>query len=105
MLNDQRIGVVIPALNEALSIGQVIKEIPDFVDRIVVGDNGSTDATAEIAQAAGAEVVLAPQRGYGSACLAALEVLDDVDIVVFVDGDLSDYPTQASDIIEPILKG
>ena len=87
MLQGHKIGVAIPALNEEQSIAKVIAEIPSYVDQIVVADNGSTDQTAAVATDAGAEVVLASRQGYGSACLAAIKVLDDVDIVVFVDGD------------------
>ena len=104
MFEDHRIGVVIPALNEADAIGNVIRAIPGWVDVIVVGDNGSTDATAEVARAAGAVVVLQTERGYGAACLAALAALPPVDIVVFVDGDYSDYPEDMADLVAPIAR-
>ncbi len=76
--------------------------------QVVVGDNGSTDATARVARAAGAVVVDAPRRGYGSACLAALDHLRRTcppDIVVFVDADYSDHPEELPRLIEPILAG
>lgn len=102
------VDVVIPALNEEDSIGRVLADIPwDVVRRVVVGDNGSTDATASVAREAGAIVVPAPRRGYGSACLAALEELrrDPPDICVFLDGDYSDHPEELPDVIAPIVRG
>lgn len=105
MFEDHRIGVVIPALNEADAIGNVIRAIPEWVDVVVVGDNGSTDATAEVARAAGAVVVREPERGYGAACLAALAALPPVEIVVFLDGDYSDYPEDMADLVAPITRG
>ena len=95
--------VVIPALNEEDSIGQVIAEIPDWVDRILVADNGSTDRTAERAREAGAEVVDAPQRGYGSACLAGIAAAGETDILIFVDGDLADYPERMATLVDPVV--
>ena len=105
MRNGSRIGVVIPALNEADAIGRVVREIPAWVDDIVVGDNGSTDRTAAHAQAAGARVVHQAERGYGAACLAALATLPDVDVVVFIDGDLADYPEDMAQLVDPIVDG
>ncbi len=102
------IDVVIPALNEERSIGHVLRDIPwGVVRRVVVGDNGSTDATASIAREAGATVVPAPRRGYGSACLAALAEVrrDPPDICVFLDGDYSDHPEELTDLVQPILDG
>ena len=101
----QSIGVVIPALNEARAIAHVITDIPDFVDRVVVADNGSSDTTIETARAAGATVVEQPERGYGAACLRGLEELRDMDIIVFLDGDYSDHPQEMPHLIAPILKG
>lgn len=105
MLQSHRIGVVIPALNEQDAIARVIGELPEWIDQVVVADNGSTDATVARAHAAGAVVVVEPQRGYGAACLAGLKRLDPVDIVVFIDGDYSDYPAEASKLVLPILEG
>lgn len=105
MRNGCSIAVVIPALNEEQAIAQVIKEVPSWVDRIVVADNGSTDGTSAAAQQAGATVVYQPERGYGAACLAAIDELDAIDIVVFVDGDLSDYPEDMDQLVDPIAAG
>ncbi len=93
-----------PAFNEAPSIAKVIEAIPDWVDQIVVGDNGSTDDTVSIANAAGATVVHEPERGYGAACLRAMSALDAPDIVVFIDADFSDAPSEMSQLVDPILR-
>jgi len=90
MYHGKTIGVVIPAHNEAPSIAGVINDLQqlgEIVDHIVVCDNASTDATADIAQNAGATVVHEPQKGYGIACLTALKALPEVDWIAFVDGD------------------
>ena len=100
-----RVGVVIPALNEAAAIEQVLAEIPGFVSSVTVVDNGSTDATPALARATGARVVAEPRRGYGRACLAALQVISDVDVVVFLDADRSDYPDRMAELVTPILEG
>ncbi len=103
------IDVVIPALDEEASIGLVLEALPrPRVRRVVVADNASRDRTAEIALAAGAEVVAATRRGYGSACLAGLAHLrayDPPDIVVFVDADFSDHPDELPRLVAPILAG
>ncbi|NJL77232.1 MAG: glycosyltransferase family 2 protein [Saprospiraceae bacterium] len=105
------IDVIIPAFNEELSIVNVIKEIPkDWVREIIVCNNGSTDQTAAVASAAGATVLYQPQKGYGSACLKGIAYLIDKpkieqpDIVVFIDGDYSDYPKELVSLVEPIIK-
>jgi len=100
------VDVVIPALNEEAALPRVLAEIPDFVRRVVVADNGSTDRTAEVARAAGATVVSEPERGYGAACLRALAVLkaDPPQVVVFLDGDHSDHPAEMSALVEPIAR-
>lgn len=102
MRNGQRIAVVIPALNEERAIGRVIGDIPNWVDRVVVADNGSTDRTADVSREAGATVIAEPQRGYGAACLAALTLVGDADIVVFLDGDYSDHPGEMDRLVDPI---
>lgn len=108
--NTRIVDVIIPAYNEESSIGKVIEEIPaDLVRHIVVGNNGSTDQTKAVALKAGAIVVDEPRSGYGSACLAAMARIAEEeitpDIVVFIDGDYSDYPQQMKDLIEQIDKG
>jgi len=101
------IDVIIPAYNEEKSIPKVIAEIPDFVRHIVVANNNSNDKTGEVAEAAGAKVVFELQKGYGKACLTAMDWIKkqeiQPDIVVFLDGDYSDYPEEMSDLVQPIL--
>jgi glycosyltransferase involved in cell wall biosynthesis len=101
------VSVVIPALNEAENIGAVVREMPwDLIRECIVVDNGSTDATAAEAIAAGARVVAAPQRGYGRACAAGAAAANDASgILVFMDGDGSDVPAEMSQLLQPILKG
>ena len=100
-----KISVVIPALNEEESIDLVIRDIPrDLVREIVVVDNGSHDETAQVAANRGAKVVAEPGRGYGSACLRGVSVLDhDTEIVVFIDADYSDYPQDIHVLVNPLL--
>jgi hypothetical protein len=107
-----RVAAVIPALNEEGSIARVIGEIPRVgegfaVERIVVGDNGSTDRTAEVARGTGAEVVHERERGYGAACLKALASLadDPPDAVVFLNADRSEFPEELPRVLEPIIAG
>ncbi|NNE69845.1 MAG: glycosyltransferase family 2 protein [Rhodothermales bacterium] len=105
---ESRAIVVIPALNEAEAIGKVIGDIPaDRVHTVVVVDNGSDDGTDRVAQAAGAVVVREARRGYGHACLAGIEKARELgaDIVVFLDGDYSDYPDQMDRLLDPIEAG
>jgi glycosyltransferase involved in cell wall biosynthesis len=103
------IDVVIPAMNEEKSVAKVIRDVPQsMVRHIVVGDNGSTDQTAEMARRAGAIVVHEPRKGYGYACLAALDYIAALsvppDIIVFLDGDYSDFPEEIPSLIQPILE-
>jgi len=99
------IAVVIPTLNEADSIGAVVGALPrDLVGRVIVADGGSTDATAERARAAGAEVVAAG-RGYGRACLAGAWAASEADIIVFMDGDGADDPASIAALVAPIRAG
>jgi glycosyltransferase involved in cell wall biosynthesis len=103
---DMQISVIIPAFNEEHSIGKVIADIPkDCVQEIIVVDNGSTDQTAEIAQSSGARVVREERKGYGYACLAGIVNLNAPGIVVFLDGDYSDYPSEMPLLTHPILCG
>ena len=102
MRNGKRIGVVIPALNEERAIARVLADIPDWVDQVVVADNGSTDTTPAVAEAGGAVVVHEPERGYGAACLRGIAALDAIDVVVFLDGDYSDHPDEMGMLVDPI---
>lgn len=102
MRQDLRIAVVIPAYNEAPSIGKVLDSVPHWVDMVIVADNGSADATRQIARDRGAKVIEEPRRGYGSACLAGIDAVEAADIVVFLDGDYSDYPEQMNRLVDPI---
>ncbi|WP_299848753.1 glycosyltransferase family 2 protein [uncultured Roseovarius sp.] len=102
MRNTARIGLVIPTLNEADAIGLVLAEVPDWVDQIVVADNGSTDRTVDVAQRLGAKTVVASRLGYGAACLSGIAALTDCDVIVFLDGDYSDYPQQMYRLVDPI---
>ena len=88
------ISVIIPAFNEEHAIGKVLDEIPRAISKVIVVDNGSTDATAAVAESRGATVVREPIRGYGQACLRGLSALSATDIVVFLDGDYSDFPEE-----------
>jgi len=100
------VSVIIPALNEEEALGQVLAALPrPPVTQVIVADNGSTDATATVAAQAGAEVVQEDRRGYGWACLAGMAQLTDPDVVVFLDGDNSDYPEELPLLLAPILEG
>lgn len=102
MRHAQRIGVIIPARDEAGAIAHVIAALPSFVDHIVVADNGSVDATAEIARSLGAIIASEPTPGYGRACLAGLAALPESDIIAFVDGDFADFPEDLASLVDPI---
>jgi glycosyltransferase involved in cell wall biosynthesis len=102
------IGVIIPALDEEASIGLVVAGLArEGAGRILVVDNGSRDRTIERARAAGAEVVEEARRGYGSACLRGLShyATAPPDVVVFADGDYSDYPEDLTALLDPIREG
>jgi len=104
----QKIGVIIPAYNEALSIKKVITKIPSLADEILVINNGSTDETQIKAISAGATVLNEPKKGYGHACLCGINYFNNLteppEIIVFLDGDYSDYPEDLNEIIKPILE-
>lgn len=97
--------VIIPALNEAAALGKVLDAIPDWVSQIVVADNGSTDDTADIARARGADVIIETSPGYGAACLAGLSFADPSKIIVFLDADFSDHPDEMLLLVQPIADG
>lgn len=102
------ISVIIPAFNEEQSIAKVIHNIPgDLVNEVVVVDNNSTDNTESEAGKAGATVLKEKNRGYGAACLKGIEYLKSkgTDVVVFLDGDYSDYPEEMENLLIPIVKG
>jgi len=101
-----KITVIIPAFNEALSIGYVIEAIPNHVHEIIVVDNNSTDITKDIAKKKGATVLFEPKKGYGHACLKGISYLenDPPDIVVFLDGDYSDFPEDLDVLVAPLIK-
>jgi glycosyltransferase involved in cell wall biosynthesis len=100
-MDSPKISVVIPAYNEEASIGYVLEEIPrDLVQEVIVVDNGSSDETSTVAKSRGAKVILEPRRGYGSACLTGISHLSEgVDVVVFMDGDFSDYPDEIQNLL------
>ena len=101
------IKVIIPAFNEQDSIANVINDIPKVVNEVIVINNNSTDNTEENASNAGATVLKESQKGYGYACLKGMDYISQQeqkpDIIVFLDGDYSDYPEQLIEIIEPII--
>lgn len=101
-----RVGVVIPAHNEAESLGRVLADLPrELLSTIVVVDNGSSDTTAAVARAGGACVVVEPRLGYGFACAAGVAALRDVDVVVQLDADYSDDPRELPLLLAPLYAG
>ena len=113
MYKDLSVGAVIPACNEEDNVAPVVTALLDLrtdaghgvIDDVVVCDNGSTDATAARARAAGARVVVEEMPGYGRACLTAIAALHPVDVVLFVDGDQSFDVRQAFDLLAVIADG
>lgn len=108
MIEGHTVAVLMPALNEAESLPVVLTRIPDWVDDVVVCDNGSTDETASVARRHGARVVAQSERGYGVACLTAIDALaadqrTPPEIVVFLDADGSDEPQEMRELVAPIL--
>ena len=101
------IKVIIPAFNEANSIAHVINDIPKSVSEIIVVNNNSTDNTVKNAQNAGATVLTETRKGYGYACLKGMNYIEEQskqpDIIVFIDGDYSDYPEELDKVVAPIL--
>ncbi|MEM6345615.1 MAG: glycosyltransferase family 2 protein [Bacteroidota bacterium] len=106
-----RIYVIIPAFNEEDSIGKVVSDIPEgLVHEVVVVSNGSTDLTETNASKAGAAVLREEQKGYGFACLRGLSYIAQKpqdqrpEIVVFIDGDYSDFPAEMPEVVQPIIE-
>jgi len=101
------IKVIIPAYNEADSIAQVINEIPESVSEVIVVNNNSSDETAKTAENAGATVLSEKKMGYGYACLCGMQYVGEQsntpDIIVFIDGDYSDYPEDLTKVVQPII--
>lgn len=105
-----KVAVIIPAYNEEQAIGNVVNDIPKDIDTtVLVCNNGSTDKTAEVAQKAGAIVLTENRKGYGFACLKGMayieQSLPEIDTVVFIDGDYSDYPEEMPKLIKEIKDG
>ncbi|APQ16910.1 glycosyltransferase family 2 protein [Maribacter hydrothermalis] len=102
------IKVIIPAFNEADSIAHVINELPKMVSEVIVVNNNSTDDTVINAEAAGATVLTETRKGYGYACLKGLDYVasksKQPNIIVFIDGDYSDYPEELVKVVAPILE-
>ena len=105
---NQTIKVIIPAYNEESSISNVINDIPAIVDEVIVISNNSTDSTEKSALNSGATVLKENRKGYGYACLKGMDYVSKQetkpDIIVFLDGDYSDYPEQLTEIISPIIE-
>lgn len=108
-IKKEKISVIIPVFNEQESIGKVLDAIPKpLVDEIIVVDNGSTDKSKEVASKLGATVISEPERGYGAACLKGISYLMETghpQILVFLDGDFSDYPEDMILLVEKIREG
>lgn len=102
------IRVIIPAYNEESSIGLVVKDVPDYVDEVIVVSNNSTDNTEKVAAESGATVLTEDRKGYGYACLKGMDYIanltESTDIIVFLDGDYSDYPEEMTNLLKPITE-
>ena len=101
-----RVSVIIPTHNEAQAIGRVLADLPsDLVTEIIVVDSNSTDGTPDLARSMGARVIQEPRRGYGRACLTGLANAQNPEVVVFLDGDYSDRPSELPMLLAPIIEG
>ena len=101
-----RVSVIIPTHNEVQAIGRVLADLPSaLVTEVIVVDSNSTDGTPDLARSLGAEVIHEPRRGYGRACLTGLANAKNPDVVVFLDGDYSDRPSELPIVLTPILEG
>lgn len=101
-----RVSVIIPTHNEAQAIGRVLADLPgDLVTEVIVVDSNSSDGTPDIAANLGARVIKESQRGYGRACLTGLNAASSPDVVIFLDGDYSDRPSELPIVLTPITEG
>ena len=101
-----RVSVIIPTHNEAQAIGHVLADLPsNLVTEVIVVDSNSSDGTPALAQKMGAQVIQEPRRGYGRACLTGLANTKNPDVVVFLDGDYSDRPSELPILLAPIIEG
>jgi glycosyltransferase involved in cell wall biosynthesis len=101
-----RVSVVIPTHNEAQAIERVLADLPsDLTTEVIVVDSNSNDGTPEIAARMGARVIQEPRRGYGQACLTGLATANSPDVVVFLDGDYSDRPSELPILLAPLIEG
>jgi len=101
-----RVSVIIPTHNEAQAIGRVLADLPSsLVTEVIVVDSNSTDGTPDLARSMGAQVIQEPRRGYGRACLTGLANAKNPDVVVFLDGDYSDRPSELPILLAPIIEG
>ncbi len=101
-----RVSVIIPTHNEAQAIERVLADLPsDLTTEVIVVDSNSNDGTPGIAARMGARVVQEPRRGYGRACLTGLATANSPDVVVFLDGDYSDRPSELPLLLAPIIEG
>jgi len=101
-----RVSVIIPTHNEAQSIARVLADIPPgLTTEVIVVDSNSNDGTPDIAARLGARVIQEPRRGYGRACLTGMAAADSPDVIVFLDGDYSDRPSELPLLLAPIIDG
>jgi glycosyltransferase involved in cell wall biosynthesis len=101
-----RVSVIIPTHNEVQAIGRVLADLPSaLVTEVIVVDSNSTDGTSDLARSMGADVIQESRRGYGRACLTGLANAKNPDVVVFLDGDYSDRPSELPILLAPIVEG
>ena len=101
-----RVSIIIPTYNEAEAIRRVLADLPsDLATEVIVVDSDSSDGTPEIAATMGARVVREPRRGYGRACLTGLAHANSPEVIVFLDGDYSDRPSELPLLLAPIIEG
>ena len=101
-----RVSIIIPTHNEAQAIGRVLADLPaNLITEVIVVDSNSTDGTPDLARSMGARVIQERRRGYGRACLTGLANAQNPDVVVFLDGDYSDRPSELPILLAPIIEG